>query len=85
MMDDAIDSDSESSGLHGGQLTKLQRLNEEDSLPSKKDEGACSDLIVMGMPFAFEEDELQIHFEQYGKVELCEVCFELGANLLLFD
>jgi RNA recognition motif-containing protein len=33
----------------------------------------CGDLLIMGLPFSFTNDQLRSHFEQYGVVEMAEV------------
>lgn len=90
-MDDSVtsDSDGEGNGLHhGAQVTKLQRLNEEQALSndrsvrskqeykSRDDEEAIpTDLIILGLPFTLEEQELKEYFEKHGDVDMIEVIF----------
>lgn len=83
MMDEAISSDSESGDgiLHGTQVTKLLRLNKEEEegpvgendSKSKQSGQVCTDLLILGLPYKLEENELKTYFEQFGAVELAEV------------
>jgi RNA recognition motif-containing protein len=85
-MMEEVSSDSESGDgiLHGTQVTKLLRLNkEEDDVGengSQSKSEICTDLLILGLPYKLEENELKEYFEKFGTVQLAEVdffeCFE---------
>lgn len=91
-MEDPASSDSENDGiLHG---TKLLRLNkEEDDVPGGGSESksnksaneakseACTDLLILGLPFKLDENELKAYFETFGSVDLVEVLFMLTVDI----
>ena len=57
-----------SSSNNGGK--SLADAEQEEELPNK-----MVDLLVLGLPFELTEEELKSHFEKFGKVVHCEVCF----------
>lgn len=66
--------------LHGAQVSKVLRLNKgEDGIDERSKKDVCCDLLILGLPYSLEEDELKEYFERYGAVSFVEVryCYDL--------
>lgn len=50
-----------------GPLEKLSRMTEEEIL---------TDLIVLGLPYSANEDDVKEHFGKYGELDLCEIKYD---------
>lgn len=62
-------------GAHPQQQHPPPDASSEEELPNK-----IVDLLVMGLPFELNEEELRVHFESFGKVVHCEVCHLLRSG-----
>src|SRR5689334_4982708 len=70
MRDSEDDGKDSSDSEKADKRQRKERKNDDDaSVPTK-----CSDLIVLGLPFKINEEEVKEYFEQFGAVALVEVC-----------
>ena len=61
-------------------------MEDEDSqsIRSKRPAQKCSDLIVLGLPWKVNEDDLEDYFKSYGDLVMKMVsCFHSKRSLLL--
>ena len=79
IMRDSDDDGKDSSDSE--KADKRQRQNSSGFAKRLKDDAddapvptKCSDLIVLGLPFKINEEDVKEYFEQFGAVALVEVC-----------
>lgn len=56
-----------------GKAERSEAASGDVKASDKSERSECVDLIVLGLPYSLQEEEMRAYFSEFGPVQMCEV------------